>query len=524
MKNLYSLLLLFVISGNATNYYVSQLTGSLTNDGLNPNNAFLTIQQAHDVSLPGDTIFIMNGVYTNDAADSDVLEIFTSGTSSEWITYKNYENHQPVLKLNANNWQAINIQGADYIIVEGLTIIGNNDAITLDYALSEQDNFNNASTSGNGIAISLEFENQANKSHHVIIRNCNISKCGGGGIYVYQSDYITIENNTVSECAWFSPYNNSAISMYQNWNSDTSTEIKNTISGNKCYSNQCYVPSIFENVTAIYGGNGIMIDDSRNTQFNSTLGVYLGQTYIVNNVIFNNGARGIHSYSSDYIIAANNTLYKNGQTTDTQDGELTAYESSNITFINNIVFPDSNIPPISNYNTTNLVVDNNLWGENSLLAEPFGTNTLIGNPDFVFPSKNPLDADFSLLPTSIAINAGSTIFAPSTDFDGNLRVDMVDLGAYEYLSNLNTIEIKNNSFVLYPNPAKEYLTVNFASTSSYLAEITIYNSLGQKVNTSISSIDNQSITINITDLSNGIYFLSISSNGKQTDTKKFIKS
>lgn len=523
MKKLYSLLLLFFISGNATNYYVSQLTGIISNDGLTPETAFLTLQQAHDISQPGDVIFIMNGIYSNDNADSDILEIVISGTENQWITYKNYEGHQPVLKLNANNWQAVNIQGADYIIIDGLKIIGNNDAISLEYALSEQNNFDNAATSGNGIAISIEFDNQENKSHHVIIRNCTISKCGGGGIYSYHSDYITIENNTVYECAWYSPYNNSGISMYQNWNSDNSLEIKNIISGNTCYRNECYIPRLIEGVPTIIDGNGIVIDDSRNTQFDSPLGAYLGKTYIINNVIFDNGARGIHSYSSDNIIVSNNTLYKNCQSDDTQEGELTAFDSSAITYINNIVFPDVNIPPIAIYNIADLIVDYNLWGENSALATHFGTNTLVGNPDFVFPSTNPLEADFHLMPSSIAINSGSSTVAPITDKDGNSRIDNVDLGAYEFQPNLNTIKIQDASFIIYPNPVKESLTIVFSENNSEFVEISIYNSLGQSIASSLKAIANHSLTIPLNHLSNGIYYVTISKNGKQIDTKKIIK-
>ena len=267
-----------------------------------------------------------------------------------------------------------------------------------------------------------------------------------------------------------------------------------------------------------------MIDDSRNTQFDSTLGAYIGKTNIVNNVIFDNGGKGIHSYSSDNIIVANNTLHKNCQSNDIQDGEFTVYESSNITYANNIVFPATNIPPIANYNTTEIIVDFNLWAENQHLAEPFGTNTLTGNPGFVFPSSNPLEADFSLHSTSIAINAGSSTFAPTADIDGNSRVDLVDLGAYEFQPDLRTIEIKNTRFALYPNPAKEFLTVTFADNSNEPTEITIHNALGQKINTSHSIIDNPSVKINVTDLSNGIYFLSIVRNGKQIDTKKLHKN
>lgn len=525
MKKLYILLFLFTcISVNATDYYVSQLTGNLFNDGLSPETAFLTIQQGHDVSMPGDIIYIMNGVYTHDDADSDVLEIFNSGDENQWITYKNFDGHQPVLKLNATNWQAINIQGADYIIIEGLKIIGNNDDVTLAYAISEQNNFDNPTTSGNGISISNEFSNQSNKSHHITIRNCDISKCGGGGIYTYQSDYITIEKNTISECAWYSPYNNSGISMYQNWNSDNSVEIKNIIINNTCFRNECFVPRIIDGLPTITDGNGIVIDDSRNTQFNSTLGVYTGITYIASNLIYDNGARGIHSYSSDNIIIANNTLFKNCQSSYTQEGELTAFESSNISYYNNIIYPDTNIPPIANYNATNLVVDNNLWGQNSELAEPFGDNTLTGNPDFVFPSVIRSEADFHLMSTSIAINSGSATFAPVTDIEGNSRIDLVDLGAYEFQPDLNVIGIQNTSFLIYPNPVKENLTITFSENMNNSVTISIYNTLGQIIYTSNRLIANKSITIPVNALSNGIYLVSVNHDGKQLITKKIIKN
>ena len=78
--------------------------------------------------------------------------------------------------MNGTNWVAITSKGNDYIIVDGLTIIGNNDTITLAYALEQQLNTGNSATSGNGIAISTEYNNPTNKPHHNIVRNCKISK------------------------------------------------------------------------------------------------------------------------------------------------------------------------------------------------------------------------------------------------------------------------------------------------------------------------------------------------------------
>lgn len=45
-------------------------------------------------------------------------------------------------------------------------------------------------------------------------------------IAVQGSDYITIENNVVSKCAWYSPYGNSAITLFQLYNNCQSPSIQ----------------------------------------------------------------------------------------------------------------------------------------------------------------------------------------------------------------------------------------------------------------------------------------------------------
>jgi len=53
----------------------------------------------------------------------------------------------------AEGWSGIEVQGSDYIIVEGFELEGNSDTVTLDYALAQKDNLNDPITSGNGILI-----------------------------------------------------------------------------------------------------------------------------------------------------------------------------------------------------------------------------------------------------------------------------------------------------------------------------------------------------------------------------------
>src|SRR5262245_36793597 len=80
-------------------YFVNP-SGNDSNTGRSESSAFRTIQRASNVSIAGDTILVMNGTYTNDCADCYVVEITRSGTATNWITYKAYHGHNPVLKFN----------------------------------------------------------------------------------------------------------------------------------------------------------------------------------------------------------------------------------------------------------------------------------------------------------------------------------------------------------------------------------------------------------------------------------------
>jgi hypothetical protein len=432
MKHLLTCLLLFFAGySHATSWYVSP-SGSNTTTGLSTSVPFRTLQYASQQTAPGDTVFAMNGTYTNSTPGTAVMTVWTSGTANAWITYRNMPGHSPAIQLT-NNWSAISVDGEDYIIIDGFTVIGNNANVTLAQALAAQNDLGNPATSGNGISIAQQYGNPTQRCHHVIVRNCVVRDCGGGGIYTYQADHVSVLNNRVLNCGWYSPYGNSGISFYQNWNSDGGTGIKMRIEGNISAGNFNYIP--FYAVGSITDGNGIIVDDGRNTQNSSTLGIYPGRTYVANNVCFANGARGIHVYESDHVTVVNNTTYHNCLSPVIADGEFTAYNSSDLTFRNNIALPTAGVPPMDQGSTTLLTVSHNLWGANSNLADPLDTNVLAGDPLFVLPSEDPAVADFHLLNGSGATDSGSNTDAPVIDKDGIARpLGSVDRGAYEYVS------------------------------------------------------------------------------------------
>lgn len=86
---------------------------------------------------------------------------------------------------------------------------------------------------------------------------------------------------------------------------------------------------------------------------------------------------------------------------------------------------------------------------------------------------------------------------------------------------LNTVAFDSEStFVIYPNPVRNELTIAVENTNA-INSITIYNTLGQLVKTVGNQLQN-SITISVSELNSGTYFLSIETD-KGKSTQKFIK-
>lgn len=416
-------------------YYVSG-TGNDSNTGLNTGQAFRTLQKAADLTAPGDTVVAMNGVYTSEPS-TDVLTINTSGTQGNWIRYRAYPGHTPKLQLS-DNWSGISVNGASYIVIEGFTVVGNAKSITLAEARQQQNNLNNPRTIANCIGVANNFQTPSQRPHHIVIRNNTVSDCPGGGIYSNYADYLRIEDNVVTRNGFYSPYGNSGISVYQNCDIDNSTGIKMIIRRNITYQNENKIPFYFTNPDdpsqrSITDGNGIIVDDSRNTQqfVGQPCGPnpYKGTTLVENNLSYDNGGRGIHIYSSDNILVRYNTVYQNSRST--APGlccDLTANTASNVRFYSNIVVSRSDRPSTdTSYQTSSIRFANNLYFGGT--GNPNQTTTdRVVNPQFV----NPGAADFRLQTSSPAINAGTTS-APSVDLLKNPRPQGTasDLGAYE---------------------------------------------------------------------------------------------
>jgi parallel beta-helix repeat protein len=417
-------------------FYVSA-TGNDVNDGSSTAKAFRTLQRGANATRAGDTVFIMNGTYTNGERESPILYIATSGVASNWIRYRAYPGHAPKLKAVANN-QAILVDGASYILIEGLTLEGNNDNVTVAKARTQvQDTdgdgvleaVRNPEYSGKGIEIS-NYNFGDNIPHHIIIRGNTVSKFGGTGIGSGKADYIRVESNTVFETAWYSPDDESALNFYQNRALDiTYTGFRFVVKNNTAYNNRNLIACVCTNFEYITDGNGIIVDDSRHTQNNSPYPAYSGKTLLANNVLYNNGGRGINIYYSDNVTMVNNTTYGNSREPQSVEGEISVVSSRTVTAYNNIMAPRSNRPANTVMDSSNVLFDYNLTFGGTGFTGGVRNNLINVNPQFIHPAF----ADFKLQPTSPAIDKGTSRFAPKDDKDRKPRPlgSGVDIGAYE---------------------------------------------------------------------------------------------
>lgn len=413
-------------------YYVDA-SKSASGDGLSEANAFKTLGEAANVTAAGDVVLVKDGTYS-------AFQETTSGKANGWITWRNFPNHKPMISFDG--WQGIYIKGS-YVEIDGLTVRGNNANVTLAGALKQGKGCENATGAyepiynGNGIYVDSR-QNASNnptgeKYHHVTIKNCTVYDCGGPGIGTIQADYIIIENCRIYNNSWYSIFGTSGISLYQHINSDASQEIKNIIRNNIVYGNRMFVPWS-SGGCKFTDGNGIIIDDFKNTQNSSTFGKYFGKTLIENNVVYNNGGRGIHCFLSDNITIVNNTCYQNSATLEIDEGEITVYgntanPSDNCSVYNNILFARTGEKVNTVSNVTNYVHRNNLYF-NSEIGSQLSTIGKSGDPLFV----NPATGDFKLKAGSPAIDFGqSTLYFPKKDILGNARPKgkEVDCGAYE---------------------------------------------------------------------------------------------
>jgi uncharacterized protein (TIGR03437 family) len=416
------------VSAYGATYYVSG-SGSDSNSGLNPNAAFQTIQAAANLTQPGDVVYVMNGTYTT-CGGCSVLGIIRSGTADAWISYLAYPGHRPLIAAGSA-WNAIEVNGgAAYIEISGFQVEGNLQNVTLSQCTAQQQQATpDPACNGNGINIDGR-QDGANKPHHIIVAGNEVYDCPGGGIGVEEADYITIQDNFVHDNAWYSRYGNSGISVFESWNYDQGPPPHTIVQRNRVFNNQSLVPT--SATGQLSDGDGIIIDTSRNNQPGSDdIGAYEGGFLVENNLSVNNGGGGLLAYQSDNITFLNNTVYGNGLVVDYAD--IFVNQSGTVNVWNNVVESAATGIAVNVYGSTGVQFDYNLYWVGPVNTTP-GPHDLTANPQFSNAGTDPSMSDFHVLAGSPAARSGNLAVAPPDDLEGLTRPQVpgtVNRGAYE---------------------------------------------------------------------------------------------
>ena len=482
--------------------YVSVNSGDDDSGVGTEQSPYQTINRGIQDVVAGGTVYVMDGIYTDESSGEPFVSFYEDNTQQDsagnnyvysnggnlnnthvvtinkagnetdgYITIKNYPNHSPKIIFDGQGGIKLG-PNANYVIVEGFEVEGPSQSITYTQAIMNrrnritlkesinQNNNNYSYFSGKGIWGGYDDH------HHIIIRNNVVHDTPGSGIRFNDSDYITIENNTVYNTTWWTSSASSAIVFAETIaisEEDNTDDIKMIIRGNTVYNNwnriPFYMSSFPENAqppSGNYGNAGYStILDCQGLYVTRSDPNYIGTFLFENNLCVNNGKNGINfdrSNASSALIR-NNTIYFNGAHDLVQDisesveenprhgGQKVAGIKANyvkkVTVVNNIVETRfDNYSALELFNLEeNPFVNNNIfvtgsvsWGENN------PSNLINISPAFVDPTELSDDAsvmsdwetymdsvDFSLQPTSPAINAGMSEYSPQLDILGNAR-------------------------------------------------------------------------------------------------------
>src|SRR5215468_2137709 len=276
-------------------------SGNNSNTGTSPSSP-ITLLGAARRTQPGSVVCLEAGTYYV----TTPFEITRSGTSSNWVVYKNYTSGA-VIAPGSGSYSLFKVTpGVQYIEVMGLSFDGQNRAAA---------------------GISCQGCN------HVRIVGNTINRAGSAAIAIYpesatgrHSDYITVDHNQIYHTGynqgWGSGVSFKGNAWYDQYQGFHSFVTNNMVSGT------------YDGSTHHSDGNGIIMDDQS--------GDSTAPVLIANNVVYQNGARCIHSRYATNIWIVNNTCYKNGLDTTVAGGqpigEYQLYGSSHDYVVNNLVF------------------------------------------------------------------------------------------------------------------------------------------------------------------------------------------
>lgn len=244
-------------------------------------------------------------------------------------------------------------------------------------------------------------------NHHIRVIGNDIRDFAEGGISALESNHITVIGNRTYRNAKYGCHSGSGISLAYLRNGggeDNRDGYTNYVVGNVSFENenislQCFSDTIGAVIT---DGNGIIIDQ------NDLGGEYSGRTLIADNIVYDNGGRGIMVFESSRVDVINNLSFNNIGTGNLmgRDGphpEIAVSDAGDVRVYNNIAVPrDGHVA----YSDAGADVDE----RTNLFGQP-GDETELFESDLLASARQ-----FAILPgASVQVAAGTPYLATPGD-------------------------------------------------------------------------------------------------------------
>ena len=350
-------------------------------------------QAALTAAQPGDLILLSDGPYQGPLR----IPADRGGAPGSWLTIASLTPFGAEVTADTQE-AAIAINGARHVEIRGLRVTNR----------------------GIGDCIG------ARAAAHIRIISNVVRDCGGGGIAAMQSDFIRMEGNIALRNAFISPWQNSGLSIYQPQTVDGGAGWRGVIANNISALNDNLAPAPGQRFAT--DGNGIIIDDGRNTQNGSRAGPYPYPILVENNLVFGNGGSGVRVFESDRVTVRRTTSYWNDNTKSPRQqerSELAAMTCGGCRFERNIAvagpFPGDPVAAFVYGDTPG-----NVWRDNILAeaGQPRAKTRVIDSPAAPDFSQNQLDLPPAFRRALLSLQADFTVTGPQQLLNAGYGADM----------------------------------------------------------------------------------------------------
>ena len=264
-----------------------------------------TLQKADATASAGTCVNVAPGTY---AAGVTITHGGNAATPTGYVVYRCQNLDACKITSTGGNgsptFTIISSNSVNYVMIDGFDMAAASQAA---YGAAVYINNNNAGAPTGTLS-----------AHHVWILNSLMHGYGEAGVATNEADYIYVIHN--------SAYNNAGVTCdaqgsgiglvvakgLSNYTATTMDKkygpFNQIVAWNIAHDNMIITCG---NAVSAYNtdGNGIIIDTFNGSGVDNVL--YTKQTLVSNNLIYNNGGKGIQVFRSSYVTVSNNTAYNN---------------------------------------------------------------------------------------------------------------------------------------------------------------------------------------------------------------------